>query len=200
MCLQNLRNLHHCLFKILKKNQNVTDGRKEKRMDNMKTVYPPPHTHKHSLRGYKDKQCSGTDNAAIADFIFCYSTNQSFKQPNYKSHKKNLAPAPSSFFQFLYYLKINFLQIVLMGEGFPALFFAFGWCCCWGKILRVYLMYSLYKGGLGVLPWKILENLECGKSHLPHFWGLCFIFLFFINQFSLFFLLFFKIFRLFFIF
>ena len=27
MCLQNLMNFHHCLFKILKKNQNVTDGR-----------------------------------------------------------------------------------------------------------------------------------------------------------------------------
>ena len=61
-------------------------------------------------------------------------------------------------------------------------------------------MYSLYKGGSGVLPRKILENLEYRKSHLPHFLGLFFIFLFFINQFSLFFLLFFKIFRLFFIF
>ena len=48
-------------------------------------------------------------------------------------------------------------------------------------------MYSLYKRGPGVLPRKILENLECRKSHLPHFWGLFFIFLFFINQFSLFF-------------
>ena len=44
-------------------------------------------------------------------------------------------------------------------------------------------MYSLYKGGRGVLPRKILENLECRKSHLPHFLGLVFIFLFFINQF-----------------
>ena len=53
-------------------------------------------------------------------------------------------------------------------------------------------MYSLYKGGEGgggpgVLPRKNLENLECRKSHLPHFLGLFFIFLFFINQFSLFF-------------
>ena len=48
-------------------------------------------------------------------------------------------------------------------------------------------MYSLYKGGPGVLPLKILENLECRKSHLPHFLGLFFIFLFFVNQFSLFF-------------
>ena len=46
-------------------------------------------------------------------------------------------------------------------------------------------MYSLYKGGPGVLPLKILKNLECRKSHLPHFLGLFFIFLFFINQFSL---------------
>ena len=49
-------------------------------------------------------------------------------------------------------------------------------------------MYSLYKGGPGVLPLKILENLECRKSHLPHFFRLIlYIFLFFINQFSLFF-------------
>ena len=62
-------------------------------------------------------------------------------------------------------------------------------------------MYSPYKGGPGVLPRKILENLECRKSHLPHFLSLFFIFLFFINQFSLFFFqIFFKIFRLFFIF
>ena len=44
-------------------------------------------------------------------------------------------------------------------------------------------MHSLYKGGPGVLPRKILENLERRKSHLPHFLGLFFIFLFFINQF-----------------
>ena len=48
-------------------------------------------------------------------------------------------------------------------------------------------MYSLYKGGPGVLPRKNFENLEGRKSHLPHFLGLFFIFLFFINQFSLFF-------------
>ena len=62
-------------------------------------------------------------------------------------------------------------------------------------------MYSLYKWGPGVLPVKILENLECRKRHLSHFLGLFFILLFFVNQFSLFFfLLFFKIFKLFFIF
>ena len=48
-------------------------------------------------------------------------------------------------------------------------------------------MYSLYKGGPGVLPRKILEDLECRKSHLPHILGLFFIFLFFVYQFSLFF-------------
>ena len=49
-------------------------------------------------------------------------------------------------------------------------------------------MYSLCKeAGGGVLPRKILETLECRKSHLPHFLGLIFIFLFFINRFSLFF-------------
>ena len=135
--------------------------------------------------------CSGTDNAAITDFIFCYSTNQSFKQPNYKSHKKELAPAPSSFFQFLYNLKINFLYIVLMGEGFQPFavvvveerFWGFNW-------------YIPFKRGVrGVLPWKILENLECRKSHLPRFWDLFFMFLFFINQFSLFFSAILKIFQ-----
>ena len=48
-------------------------------------------------------------------------------------------------------------------------------------------MYSLYKGGPGVHPRKILKNLECRKSHLLHFLRLILFFLFFINQFSLFF-------------
>ena len=48
-------------------------------------------------------------------------------------------------------------------------------------------MYSPCKGDPGVLPRKILETLECRKSHLPHVLGLFFKFLFFINQFSLFF-------------
>ena len=30
-------------------------------------------------------------------------------------------------------------------------------------------MYSLYKGGPGLLLRKFFENLECRKSHLPHF-------------------------------
>ena len=56
-------------------------------------------------------------------------------------------------------------------------------------------MYSLYKGGP--------ENF--GKSRMQEkpsarFFRLILKFIFFINQFSLFFLLFFKIFRLFFIF
>ena len=61
----------------------------------------------------------------ITDFIFCYNTNQGFKQPNYKSHKKDLAQAPSSFFQFLYNVKPKdkFLAICFSGEGFP--FFQF---------------------------------------------------------------------------
>ena len=40
-------------------------------------------------------------------------------------------------------------------------------------------MYSLYKwgrGSPGVFPRKILENIGCRKSHLPHFLGLYFIF------------------------
>ena len=60
-------------------------------------------------------QLSQTLSSAIAQI--------SFKQPNYKSHKKDFAPAPSSFFQFLYNLKINFLYIVLMGEAFQLFFF-----------------------------------------------------------------------------
>ena len=49
----------------------------------------------------QSKKISNAQELTITDFIFCYSTNQSFKQPDYKSHKKDLAPAPSSFFQFL---------------------------------------------------------------------------------------------------
>ena len=37
--------------------------------------------------------------------------------------KKVLPQRPPPFFQFLYNIKINFLYIVLMGEGFPALLF-----------------------------------------------------------------------------
>ena len=37
------------------------------------------------------------------------------------------------------------------------------------------------RGDRGVLPEKILENLERRKSHLPHLWDLFFIFLFFIH-------------------
>ena len=64
-------------------------------------------------------------------------------------------------------------------------------------------MYSLYKGGgvgSGGPPPENFGKSRMQETHLPHFLGLFFIFLFFINQFSLFFLLFFKIFRLFFIF
>ena len=60
-------------------------------------------------------QLSQTLSSAIAQI--------SFKQPNYKSHKKDLASVPSCFcFQFLYNLKINFFQSVLMGEGFSSSF------------------------------------------------------------------------------
>ena len=61
-------------------------------------------------------------------------------------------------------------------------------------------MHSLYEGVPGVLPLKILEKLECWKSHLPHFGRLFFIFYFSLISFLYFFLLFFKTFRLFFIF
>ena len=67
------------------------------------------------------------------------------KQLNYTSHKIDLAPAPPSFFQFLYYLKINFFVDCFSGGGLSSsvffffffFFFAFGCCCCWRKILRV---------------------------------------------------------------
>ena len=53
MCLQNLMNFHHCLFKILKKNQNITDGWTHGHTDGKKdgqheNSIPP---NKHSLRG-----------------------------------------------------------------------------------------------------------------------------------------------------
>ena len=80
---------------------SVTDNRRS-RLDspfciinsrgNLNLVNPPSQTKQ------KDKQCSGTDDAAITDLIFCHSTNQSFKQPNYKSHKKDLARCPPLLF------------------------------------------------------------------------------------------------------
>ena len=55
---------------------------------------------------------------------------QSFKEPNYKSHKTDFAPAPVSFFQFLYNLKINFLVDCFNRGGLSGSFLAFGCCCC----------------------------------------------------------------------
>ena len=57
---------------------------------------------------------------------------QSFKEPNYKSHKTALAPAPSFFFQFLYKLK-KFLVDCFnggRGGGLSGSFLALGCCCC----------------------------------------------------------------------
>ena len=79
-------------------------------------------------------QLSQTLSSAIAQI--------SFKQSNYKSHKKDLVPAPSSFFQFLHNLKINFLYIVLMGEGFSALF------CLW----QLLLLKKDFEGLIDVFP------------------------------------------------
>ena len=84
----------------------------------------------HHRQSKKDMQCSGTDNEAITDFNFCYSTNQFQTAQLQITQKKNLAPALSSFFQFLHSLMINFLYIVLMWEGFSALFF-----CLWQLLL-----------------------------------------------------------------
>ena len=77
-------------------------------------------------------------------------TQISFKQPNYKSHKKDLAPALSSFFQFLHNLKINFLYIVLMQEGFSAFFFFFFFFffCLW----QLLLLKKDFQGLIDVFP------------------------------------------------
>ena len=37
-------NFHHCLFKILKKNQNVTDRQTKRRTDGQRENSIPPHT------------------------------------------------------------------------------------------------------------------------------------------------------------
>ena len=61
-------------------------------------------------------------NAAITDFIFCYNTNQSFKQLNYKSHKKDLAPAPSSFYiGWILFQALTFTDAKL-ASGVPVLY------------------------------------------------------------------------------
>ena len=75
----------------------------------------------------------------------------------------------------------------MWGGLFGSFFFFFFLLPSAVVVVEKRLMYSLSKGGPGVLPRKILENLECRKSHLPHFLGLFFIFLFYVNQFSLFF-------------
>ena len=55
MCLQKLMNIHRCVFKILGKKQRRgrTHGRTDGQREN--SIPPPPHhTHKQSLRGYKN--------------------------------------------------------------------------------------------------------------------------------------------------
>ena len=84
----------------------------------------------HHRQSKKDKQCSETDNAAITDFIFCYSTNQFQTAQLQITQKRSCPQRPPLFFQFLHNLKINFLYIVLMGGGLFSSFFAFGSCCC----------------------------------------------------------------------
>ena len=121
----------------------VTDNRRS-RLDSPFCVITQ---HRKFEFGYTDKvkkisnaqeltmQLSQTLSSAIAQI--------SFKQPNYKSHKKDLAPAPSSFFQFLHNLKINFLYIVLMGRAFQLFFF-----CLW----HLLLFKKDFEGLLDVFP------------------------------------------------
>ena len=142
-------------------------------------------------------------------YFLLYCTNRSFKQPNYKSHKKDLAPTPSSFFQFLYNLMINFLWIVLMGEGFPALFFFFFFFFFFLPLAAVVVEERFWgfnqcipfiRGVRGSSHGKFWKIQNAGKAiyHIFEAYSLCFYFP--LISFLYFFLLFFKIFRLFFIF
>ena len=81
-------------------------------------------------------QLSQTLSSAIAQ------TKVSNSQMTNHKKKKDLAPAPSSIFQFLYNLKINFLHIVLMGKGFPFLF------CLW----LLLLLKKDFEGLIDVFP------------------------------------------------
>ena len=110
----------------------------------------------------------------ITDFIFCYSTNQSFKQLNYRSYKKDLASAPSSFFPISVLSEDKFLVDCFDGGGlssffFFLFFFAFGFVVVeerfWG--FNLLLIYSLYKedgGGGGGSGGPPPENF--GKSRM----------------------------------
>ena len=72
MCLQGLMKFHHCLFKILRKNQNIMD----RWMDNVKTVYTP---HKHSLQGYNNSNRKNTSKLFHKTSKFkIYSVNQDY--------------------------------------------------------------------------------------------------------------------------
>ena len=83
-------NFHHCLFKILKKNQNITDGRTDGHMDGKTdrwTMWKQYTSHKHSLRGGIDtnrlgqlkKCCNYPD---IGKVLF-------FSIQKAKSHRRN---------------------------------------------------------------------------------------------------------------
>ena len=74
-----------------------------------------------------------------------------------------------TFWLFLFFLFFSPLAAVVVEERFS------GFNCI-----------SFIRGSEGPSP-ENLGKLECRNSHLPHFLGLFFIFLFFVNQFSLFF-------------
>ena len=96
------------------------------------------------------------------DEMWWDSTNQSFKQPNYKSHKKDIASVPSSFFQFLYNLKDKFLVDCFNWGRLSVFFFffflPFGCCSCEEKFWGFNWCIPFIRGIRGSSPgkfWKI---------------------------------------------
>ena len=88
--------------------------------------------------------------------------------------KKTLPKCPPPFFNFCVSTgNDTFLAFFFKwGMGFPALFFFLLWLLLllMKKDFKGFIDVFPLQGGVGgVLPRKILEGLECRKSHLPHF-------------------------------
>ena len=98
----------------------VTDNRRS-RLDSPFSFYVITQHRKFEF-GYTGK-VKKISNAQELTIQLSQTLSSAIAQISFTNHtKKDLAPAPSSFFQFLHNLKINFLYIVLMGRAFQLFF------------------------------------------------------------------------------
>ena len=80
-------NIHHCVFKILGKNQSVTDGHTDRWTDNVKTIYPT--TNKVCGGGYNLEDQPGYSGSEV---IGSYSQDTVRLKPGYSEDAVRIQP------------------------------------------------------------------------------------------------------------